>query len=198
MGRKVLAREQKIFWRKVLARRGDRGCREKGPRLGQTQEGKVLATGIAELPREGAAPGPNTRRKSTRDGGHRATLSACEKAWRKKRKSTCDGGHRATLSACEKSRKSTRDGDRTRDPRFRKPTLYPLSYASQKAYRRNVEKRYLNLWLLACNATQSDDTVKNVAHQGMRTIVPDLTTSCSSSPGITAMENSLVSSTGSS
>jgi hypothetical protein len=28
----------------------------------------------------------------------------------------------------------TRDGDRTRDPRFRKPTLYPLSYASQKVY----------------------------------------------------------------
>ena len=37
-------------------------------------------------------------------------------------------------SQYQSSWQNTRDGDRTRDPRFRKPTLYPLSYASQKVH----------------------------------------------------------------
>ena len=55
----------------------------------------------------------------------------------------CRGAH-TTFCEVEKRGKGTtdgnnfwpdtRDGDRTRDPRFRKPTLYPLSYASQKVY----------------------------------------------------------------
>ena len=44
-----------------------------------------------------------------------------------------------------KIRQNTRDGDRTRDPRFRKPTLYPLSYASQKVHFGDLGKRSIKL-----------------------------------------------------
>ena len=63
-----------------------------------------------------------------------AALTPPFRRFKKEGKGTTDGNRPTSKTKVEFFWPDTRDGDRTRDPRFRKPTLYPLSYASQKVY----------------------------------------------------------------